>query len=294
MGFDLEVSVPALTVFVQGLLSFFSPCVLPLVPLYVSYLAGGAGEFLRVGENGELKASVPQTEMVPQRKVDTYGRQFSMTRQAFVNDDIGFLSEVPGLYAASAKRTINKQVYEILVKNPAIFDGAALFDSAHGNLISTGAAPSIDTIQKMMLKLLNQKDTFGDSIMVQPKYVVVPVGYGFLVSQLLNTQVIDLDGVGSHTANALYAYRSQLQVVEEGALNALAAPGSIPWFVVGDPTYAKSIQVDYLNGQETPTIRRMETPGKLGFVWDIYLDWGITAVDFRGIVKNAGTTITLE
>lgn len=42
MGFSIETSVPALTVFLQGLLSFFSPCVLPLVPLYVSYLAGGA------------------------------------------------------------------------------------------------------------------------------------------------------------------------------------------------------------------------------------------------------------
>lgn len=42
MGFDLNVSVPALTVFFQGILSFFSPCVLPLVPLYVGYLAGGA------------------------------------------------------------------------------------------------------------------------------------------------------------------------------------------------------------------------------------------------------------
>lgn len=42
MGFSLETSVPVLTVFVQGLLSFFSPCVLPLIPLYVGYLAGGA------------------------------------------------------------------------------------------------------------------------------------------------------------------------------------------------------------------------------------------------------------
>ncbi|MDO4650922.1 MAG: cytochrome c biogenesis protein CcdA, partial [Eubacteriales bacterium] len=41
MGFDLNVSVPVLTVFVQGLLSFFSPCVLPLIPLYIGYLAGG-------------------------------------------------------------------------------------------------------------------------------------------------------------------------------------------------------------------------------------------------------------
>ena len=42
MGFSIETSVSAITVFFQGALSFFSPCVLPLVPLYVSYLAGGA------------------------------------------------------------------------------------------------------------------------------------------------------------------------------------------------------------------------------------------------------------
>lgn len=52
MGFSLETSVPALTVFVQGLLSFFSPCVLPLIPLYVGYLAGGAG---KVGEDGTIE-----------------------------------------------------------------------------------------------------------------------------------------------------------------------------------------------------------------------------------------------
>lgn len=42
MGFSLEVSVSVLTVFAQGLLSFFSPCVLPLLPLYIGYLSGGA------------------------------------------------------------------------------------------------------------------------------------------------------------------------------------------------------------------------------------------------------------
>ena len=43
MGFDLEVSVPAFTVFIQGLLSFLSPCVFPLIPLYIGYLSGGTG-----------------------------------------------------------------------------------------------------------------------------------------------------------------------------------------------------------------------------------------------------------
>lgn len=41
MGFTIEAGVPAITVFIQGILSFFSPCVLPLVPLYIGYLAGG-------------------------------------------------------------------------------------------------------------------------------------------------------------------------------------------------------------------------------------------------------------
>lgn len=43
MGFDLDVSIPALTVFIQGLLSFLSPCVFPLIPLYIGYLSGGTG-----------------------------------------------------------------------------------------------------------------------------------------------------------------------------------------------------------------------------------------------------------
>lgn len=43
MGFSLDVSVPVFTVFLQGLLSFFSPCVLPLLPLYMGYLSSGTG-----------------------------------------------------------------------------------------------------------------------------------------------------------------------------------------------------------------------------------------------------------
>ena len=82
-----------------------------------------------------------------------------------------------------------------------------LFEAdAHKNLIATGTAPTIESVQKMMMKLLRQTDPFGESIMVQPKYILVPVGYGFLMSQLLETAQVDVEGIGSHTANALYKY----------------------------------------------------------------------------------------
>lgn len=48
----LGAGIPAFTVFLQGLLSFFAPCVLPLVPLYAGYLAGGTKE---VGADGALR-----------------------------------------------------------------------------------------------------------------------------------------------------------------------------------------------------------------------------------------------
>lgn len=51
MGFSFDVSVSALTVFFQGLLSFFSPCVLPLIPIYIGYLSGGTG---KIGEDGKI------------------------------------------------------------------------------------------------------------------------------------------------------------------------------------------------------------------------------------------------
>ena len=49
MNFDLDVSIPMLTVFLQGILSFLSPCVLPIIPLYMGYLSGGT---ISVNEDG--------------------------------------------------------------------------------------------------------------------------------------------------------------------------------------------------------------------------------------------------
>ncbi|MDF2540415.1 MAG: hypothetical protein K0S47_133 [Herbinix sp.] len=45
-------SISFILVFLEGLLSFFSPCVIPLIPIYMSYLAGSAKS---VSEDGTIK-----------------------------------------------------------------------------------------------------------------------------------------------------------------------------------------------------------------------------------------------
>lgn len=253
------------------------------------YVIGGVGDFLKVPENGEIKPDAPRTELMPSRKLDTYGKQFSMTRQAFINDDIGFITKVPGLYATAAKKTIDKQVYKILVNNPTIFDGTALFHANHKNLIGSGAKPSQATIQAIILQMQKQTDQFGEPIYITPKTIVVPVGYEFDLAVILHSAQVT--GSANNDINPLYNY--PLQIVQSPILNALAGEGNaVPWFMVADEASARGIQVDYLNGQETPTVRRMEAPGVLGFTWDVWLDWGISVRDFRGIAKNPGAVIS--
>jgi hypothetical protein len=217
-----------------------------------------------------------------------------MSRQAFINDDIGFLSTIPARYAAAARRTQNKQAYSILVNNDKIYDGTPLFDAKHNNIVKTGSAPTRDTFLKMLLKLQMMTDEFGEAINIRPATVIVPVGYVFDMFTLFNSPTIQTSE-NTQAANPLYNYRSMIEIVEDATLNSLVKSNEpVPWFLGGAADDVDGVWIDYLNGDEIPKIRRMEAPGTLGYVWDIFLDWGITVVDFRGLIKNPGAVITIE
>ncbi len=51
MNLSASINVSTITVFIEGILSFFSPCVLPLIPVYVGYLSGGT---LKKDENNQF------------------------------------------------------------------------------------------------------------------------------------------------------------------------------------------------------------------------------------------------
>lgn len=257
-----------------------------------NYLAGPVGEFLEVPEGGELKHDVFGDEKLPTRKLKTYGRQFTLTRQAFINDDIDLLTRVPAKYAASARKTQNKQCYQILVNNPAIYDGTALFSSAHSNLLAKGTGITKEAVQGMILALQNQTDQFGEATIIRPAIIIVPSGYMFDMYTLFYSPTISTSG-NTQAVNPLYRYKDSITVVEDPTINALCGGfGNVmPWWLLGAKDDTDFIEVDYLNGQEIPTIRRMETPGTLGFVWDIYLDWGISVMDYRGAIKNPGIEV---
>ena len=133
-----------------------------------------------------------------------------------------------------------------------------------------------------------KQDDMEEAIIIRPGTIVVPLGYQFAMYTLFNSPTISASGA----VNPLFNYKDTIQVVEDATLNVQIKEGSpIPWFMVGDKNDTDFIQVDYLNGQDIPNIRRMEAPGQLGFVWDVYLDWGIAVMDYRGAVKNPGIAL---
>ena len=256
------------------------------------YLSGPVGEFLEVPENGELKADTVSDKARPQRQLKTYGRQFSMSRQAFINDDIGLLTRVPGKYAVSAKKTINKQVFKILIDNPKIYDNENLFGTKHGNLVTKGTSVTAESLCSMITAMGTQADDFGEPIIINPAILLVPVGYGFEISKLFLSPTINTTD-NTQAYNPLYEYKDKIEIIEDPTINALCGGSGkvMPWYLFANQNDCTGIEVDYLNGQETPTIRRSEKPGTLGFVWDVYLDWGVSVMDYRGIFKNPGVAV---
>jgi hypothetical protein len=250
-----------------------------------TYQVGTAGELLPVPESGELKHDMPNAEEGPQRQLLTFGRQFTMSRQAFINDDIDFISTIPALYAQSARLGINRLVYQMLAKNPAIWDGKPLFSPEHGNISSVNSAPSVEALSDMRMKMKNQKAAGGQvKLNIPAKFLIVPTALETKAGQLIGSTV-DPSQTNPNIPNPFY---NSLTVISDAELDDATPNGAKEWYLVADQLRSP-IQVDYLNGVDMPTIVMKQPPaGQLGYVWDIYIDYGVTIVDYKTVVKNNG------
>lgn len=251
------------------------------------YIMSLGGELEKVPENGELKAYKPEDVPMPERKLETYGRQFTMSRQAFIDDDIGLLTTMPRRYGEMSKKTQNKAVYNLLLSKKKLYDGKTLFADERKNSLSAGTGITLDAIQKMIYMIGIQKDEAGNQLALVPDLFIVPFGMGVEVNKILNTPTFySAEGT---TINPYY--NQNFTVVEDVTLNGLVKEGEpLPWFMgmVGE-----IIQVDYLNGQKEATIKRWEKPGVLGFGWDVYHDFGISVLHPQAICRNPGVPLNI-
>lgn len=248
------------------------------------------GEFLEVKENGVLEKENVSNETSATRQLKTYESQFTLTRQAFIDNDVSSITSSPAEWAGRAKNTQNKQVYEILCKNPEIYDGKKLFCKEHNNLMAKGTGVTTEAFNGMLITMQLQKNQFNESTMIEPGTVVCPIGYRNKFPEMFNTPTTRAEG-NTQEVSPLYGYRNNIEIVEDAVINGLCKGkngGAIPWWLIGSKNSTDFIQIDYYNGQETPILELHKKSGTLGFVWDAHLDWGISVIDYRGAIKNPG------
>lgn len=238
-----------------------------------------AGNLELVPEGGQFQQDF-LGEASARTKVATYGKLFSLTRQAIINDDLGWFSKIATKYGSAAKRLVNKMVYAQLTGNVKMQDNIALFDTKHGNVAGTGEALSVKAIAKAITAMRRQKGITGDATLnITPKYLVVPPELEMVAYQIVNSTAA-VDGVNSGVANP---YKGRFVVVADAELTDPDA-----WYLVADASQHDTIEVTYLNGVETPRLETRQGFDVDGIEYKVAFDCGVSALDFHGVFKNAG------
>ncbi|MFT4015215.1 MAG: peptidase U35 [Paracoccus sp. (in: a-proteobacteria)] len=239
---------------------------------------GGAPDLQKVLESGEFQyGTIGEGKEV--YALASYGRIIAFTRQSLINDDLDAFARVPAAFGASAADLESDIVYSILMQNPNMGDGTALFHANHGNL-GTASVISEAALAAAYRAFGQQKGTEERLISVLPRFILVPPGSRSVEAR---KQVTATTPSSTSDVNT---FSGRLEVIEEPRL--IPAAGQDPWFLAADPARIDTVEYAYLDGQEG-----VFTETRMGFEVDgieikARHDFAAKAIDWRGLWKNPG------
>lgn len=186
-----SVDATSLVAFSAGLFSFLSPCVLPLVPSYISFVAGMSLQELRSGTTGKVQRAILLNAALFivgfSLVFIALGASFSLLGQLlFGSIDLlrkagGILIVLFGLYIAGMLRLpfLTREFRVQLQSRPAGYLGALLVGAAFG----AGWIPCVGPILGSILTLAGTSATAGKGIALLGAYSL-GLGVPFLLSAL--------------------------------------------------------------------------------------------------------------
>lgn len=255
-----------------GTLSDFKPgkrVDLNVFPSLDKVAEGAEYKYGSIGERGE-------TVMLA-----TYGKHFSITRQAIINDDLDAFTRVPRVMGRAAIRTIGDLVYAILTGNPAMSDGTVLFHANHANL-ATGAAISTTSVDALQSAMALQK-LGGVPLNIGLKYLIVPRALRGLANVVRNSEFEV--GAASKNNTIPNSVNGTFEVVSDARLDAAS---STAWYGAADPNANDTIEVNYLDGNQAPYLEQKAGWNVDGTEFKVRIDAGVSPLDWRTLAKNPG------
>lgn len=207
----------------------------------------------------------------------TYGKLFSITRQAVINDDLQAITRIPRLMGRAAIRTVADLVFAVLSDNPNMADGKKLFHADHAN-INTAGALSVATIGSAMAKMRTQKDGKA-SLNIAPKYLLTSVANELTARSLLLAE-FDPANANAKMPNPI---RGLLDVIADPRLDDAAFSGAS--FMLANQGMHDTLEVAYLDGNDKPYIEQEQGFTVDGAVFKVRIDAGVAPLSWRTMVK---------
>ena len=226
-------------------------------------ITGGDQALARVGEKGEYLAS-DRTEAKYSLSVLKYGRQFDISWEAIVNDDLGALKDTPTRFALAAARTEHR----IAVGEYAQDSGGGVTHAVSGQLYSTAtgeindvaALLTIANLETGLAAMASWLDAAGEPIMNRAKFLVVPPALELTARAILTSSLILSTAAAPIPAVNVIAnygltlvvdpYLPIMDVVNGGGGNT----ANTGWYLFSDPNDIVAVECAHLRGHERPEI----------------------------------------
>jgi len=259
-----------------------------VVPDWRSYIKVGTAKDFRQREIHKVQGNEALLPLVPEKgeyqvepmsdahyhnQVYKRGRQFDISWESLINDDLGAFSDFPSRFANACIYTdayvATNQIAVAAGPNPLLF-GLPIADVDGQNVINQGVlAMTIANLETTIGLMAAQTDMFGRPLGIVGRHIVVPplleLTTRAVVTSALKqwTEVGAGAGVPVPTTNVLTQLGLQIHV--NPMLPVLDTSGNRngTWYLFADVSAGAAAQVDYLRGHETPEIC-MKASNKVG------------------------------
>jgi hypothetical protein len=247
-----------------------------------SYRLVDDAKFDKVGPDGRLRHALFEEESFTNR-AETYGKILQLNRQDIINDDLGALTSRAQKIGRGAALRLNEVFWLEFNTNSTFFTTARknYFEGAATNLQFS----SLQTAEQMFM---DQTDPKGNPLAVMPSMLLVPTSLAVTAKELFASQNIVTGSTGKNMATNVFAgmYRPEVSAYVG---NTAFGGTQTSWYLLANPNDLPTIEVVFLNGQQTPIIEEAEADfDMLGIAMRGYFDFGVAKQDWRGGVRSKG------
>ena len=243
-----------------------------------------------VSEDGEYKYG-QFSEENQTIQLATFGKLFSISRQAIINDDLGMFTRIPASMGRAASRTVGNLAYGVITSNPLLSDGVALFAAGHNNLNLSGAggtpltadAAGTATLGTMRNGMGLQTDIGANAVglNIRPGFLLVPLALEDTAKALMT----DTTAPGQANPGVRNQLVNMAQVVSDPRLDA----DSVTRYYLAATQQWDTIEVAFLDGNQAPTLEQQIGWSIDGTDFKVRIDIAAAPMDFRTWQRDDGT-----